>query len=259
MTTRRMRPPRDRRRRRRVRRDLRAVRRGHVDLVRARAPDGRRDGGRIAKTTSARRGWWSRSTASSAATPTGPGIATARRTTGRSRRPCTSTATSRGRGHRAGGDAALLDVLRLQGFHLVVAGITQPNPASTALHRALGFGRIGEFGAIGWKKGAGTAWSGTALELGPRDLRRRRSARWRTRSPTGQRARAYGDGRDPRASAASACGNQRHAGGSRWRQNPQAVISQALDRRARAGPSARPYSSRVDAGSRPIEGTSSQS
>jgi L-amino acid N-acyltransferase YncA len=63
----------------------------------------------------------------------------------------------------------LLEVLRRQGFHLAVAGITQPNPASTALHRALGFTRIGQFEAIGWKFGAwhGVEWFG--LELGPRD------------------------------------------------------------------------------------------
>lgn len=63
---------------------------------------------------------------------------------------------------------ALLDILRLQGFHLAVAGITTPNPASSALHRALGFARVGEFDAIGWKSGAwhGVEW--LSLELGPR-------------------------------------------------------------------------------------------
>jgi L-amino acid N-acyltransferase YncA len=64
---------------------------------------------------------------------------------------------------------ALLDILRLQGFHLAVAGITTPNPASVALHRALGYARVGEFRAMGWKSGAwhGVAW--LALELGPGD------------------------------------------------------------------------------------------
>ena len=63
----------------------------------------------------------------------------------------------------------LLEVLRLQGFHLVVAGITQPNPASAGLHTALGFERIGEFRAIGWKEERwhGVEWFG--LELGPSD------------------------------------------------------------------------------------------
>jgi L-amino acid N-acyltransferase YncA len=75
-----------------------------------------------------------------------------------------------GRGIGRAAMTALLEVLRIQGFHLVVAGITQPNAASTALHRALGFERIGEFGAIGWKEGRwhGVEWYG--LELGSRDL-----------------------------------------------------------------------------------------
>jgi L-amino acid N-acyltransferase YncA len=74
-----------------------------------------------------------------------------------------------GRGIGRAAMTALLDVLRRQGFHLVVAGITQPNPASTGLHLALGFERVGEFGAIGWKQGRwhGVEWYG--LELGPRD------------------------------------------------------------------------------------------
>lgn len=63
---------------------------------------------------------------------------------------------------------ALLEILRLQGFHLAVAGITAPNAASVALHCALGFERIGEFEAMGWKSGAwhGVEWF--ARELAPR-------------------------------------------------------------------------------------------
>ena len=74
----------------------------------------------------------------------------------------------RGQGIGRAAMAALLDLLRRQGFHLAVAGITQPNPASEGLHRALGFERIGEFQAIGWKFGAwhGVEWFG--LELAPR-------------------------------------------------------------------------------------------
>ncbi|HYO43856.1 MAG TPA: GNAT family N-acetyltransferase [Candidatus Limnocylindrales bacterium] len=65
--------------------------------------------------------------------------------------------------------SAVLAVLRLQGAHLAVAGITQPNPGSSGLHVALGFRRVGEFEAIGWKDGAwhGVEWF--AQELGPRD------------------------------------------------------------------------------------------
>jgi L-amino acid N-acyltransferase YncA len=64
---------------------------------------------------------------------------------------------------------SLIAVLRLQGFHLAVAGVTAPNPGSVALHRALGFERIGEFEAIGWKQ---HGWHGVewfARELSPRD------------------------------------------------------------------------------------------
>ena len=63
---------------------------------------------------------------------------------------------------------AVLDILRVQGAHLAVAGITPPNPGSVALHLALGFERIGVFEAIGHKFGRwhGVEWF--ALELGPR-------------------------------------------------------------------------------------------
>lgn len=63
---------------------------------------------------------------------------------------------------------AVLAVLRLQGAHLAVAGITPPNEGSVALHEALGFKRIGLFEAIGWKHGRwhGVEWF--ALELEPR-------------------------------------------------------------------------------------------
>jgi len=72
----------------------------------------------------------------------------------------------RGLGRRA--MTALLAVLRLQGAHLAVAGITPPNPASFGLHEALGFRLVGSFEAIGFKFGAwhGVTWY--ALELGPR-------------------------------------------------------------------------------------------
>ena len=65
--------------------------------------------------------------------------------------------------------SAVLAILRLQGAHLAVAGITPPNPGSIGLHEALGFGRVGTFEGIGWKFGAwhGVEWM--ALELGPRD------------------------------------------------------------------------------------------
>jgi len=63
---------------------------------------------------------------------------------------------------------SLLAILRLQGAHLAVAGITLPHPASVGLHLALGFTRIGRYPAIGFKDGRwhDVEWYG--LELGPR-------------------------------------------------------------------------------------------
>ena len=75
----------------------------------------------------------------------------------------------RGRGLGRIAMRSLVAVLRLQGFHLLVAGITAPNPGSFRLHESLGFERIGEFEAIGWKF---DAWHGVefwGLELGARE------------------------------------------------------------------------------------------
>ena len=49
---------------------------------------------------------------------------------------------------------ALLGLLRDQGFYTVCAGITLPNPASVALHEAMGFVPVGVYRNIGWKFGA---------------------------------------------------------------------------------------------------------
>jgi len=62
---------------------------------------------------------------------------------------------------------AVLAILRLQGFHMAVAGITPPNPSSVGLHLALGFTRVGLFEQVGWKDGR---WHGVeffGLELSP--------------------------------------------------------------------------------------------
>ncbi len=65
--------------------------------------------------------------------------------------------------------SAVLAILRLQGAHLAVAGITPPNEGSVGLHLALGFERVGAFATIGWKSGRWHAVEWFALELGPRD------------------------------------------------------------------------------------------
>jgi phosphinothricin acetyltransferase len=49
---------------------------------------------------------------------------------------------------------ALLELLRRQRFVNVYAGITLPNPASEALHRAIGMGQVGIYRRVGHKFGA---------------------------------------------------------------------------------------------------------
>ena len=50
--------------------------------------------------------------------------------------------------------ASLFAALALQGFKNAYAGVTLPNPASVALHTAVGFTPIGVFREIGYKHGA---------------------------------------------------------------------------------------------------------
>jgi len=47
----------------------------------------------------------------------------------------------------------LIDLLRAQGYHAVFAGITLPNPASLAIHRALGMEEVGTYRESGFKFG----------------------------------------------------------------------------------------------------------
>lgn len=57
-----------------------------------------------------------------------------------------------GRGHGVLLYAALLDELdREPGLHRAYGGISQPNPASNALHERLGFRRVGTFREVGYK------------------------------------------------------------------------------------------------------------
>ena len=62
---------------------------------------------------------------------------------------------------------ALLGLLRGQRLHTAVAGITLPNDASIALHRALGFEHVGTHRAIGWKAGAWRDVAWWQLQLAP--------------------------------------------------------------------------------------------
>jgi phosphinothricin acetyltransferase len=47
----------------------------------------------------------------------------------------------------------LLERLRVQGFVNVYAGVTLPNPASVALHEAIGMTRVGVYHRVGYKLG----------------------------------------------------------------------------------------------------------
>jgi L-amino acid N-acyltransferase YncA len=49
---------------------------------------------------------------------------------------------------------ALLEAVAAAGFHLAVAGVTLPNPASVALHERLGFVPVGTFREVGRKHGS---------------------------------------------------------------------------------------------------------
>jgi phosphinothricin acetyltransferase len=64
---------------------------------------------------------------------------------------------------------AVLTILRLQGLHSILAGVTPPNPGSVRLHEALGFERIGLFEEVGWKDGRWHRVEFFALELSPAD------------------------------------------------------------------------------------------
>jgi phosphinothricin acetyltransferase len=56
--------------------------------------------------------------------------------------------------------AALLSDLAARGFHVAIAIIALPNAASEALHRKLGFARVGTLHEVGWKFGTwhDTGW-----------------------------------------------------------------------------------------------------
>jgi len=49
--------------------------------------------------------------------------------------------------------SALLEELARRGFHAAFAGIALPNPASVALHEALGFTPVGVYREVGFKLG----------------------------------------------------------------------------------------------------------
>lgn len=62
--------------------------------------------------------------------------------------------------------AELLDLLRKDAVHLVVAVVAQPNPASNALHRSVGFTEVGTLDEVGFKFGAYVSTTYFQLRLG---------------------------------------------------------------------------------------------
>ena len=63
----------------------------------------------------------------------------------------------------------LLELLREAGVHLVVAVVAQPNPASNALHRSVGFREVGTLEEVGHKLGRWVSTTWFQLPLDPRD------------------------------------------------------------------------------------------
>ncbi len=63
-------------------------------------------------------------------------------------------AAAQGRGVGRALYDALLPILRRQGFVNAYAGIALPNPASVALHEAIGMRRLGVYERVGFKAGA---------------------------------------------------------------------------------------------------------
>ncbi len=55
---------------------------------------------------------------------------------------------------------AIMELLRLQGYFTVYAGVSTPNEKSEAFHSAFGFRNLGEFKNVGYKLGLwrGVAW-----------------------------------------------------------------------------------------------------
>jgi L-amino acid N-acyltransferase YncA len=61
--------------------------------------------------------------------------------------------------------SVLLDLLRQDDVHLVVAVVAQPNPASNALHRRLGFTEVGTLDEVGFKFGEYVSTTSFQLRL----------------------------------------------------------------------------------------------
>jgi L-amino acid N-acyltransferase YncA len=73
----------------------------------------------------------------------------------------------RGRGLGRALYEPLFALLEEQGYRMLLAGITVPNPASVGLHTSLGFEEVGVYRRIGWKAGGWRDVIWLARRLGP--------------------------------------------------------------------------------------------
>jgi L-amino acid N-acyltransferase YncA len=76
-------------------------------------------------------------------------------------------AAFRGRGLGRALYEALFALLERQGYRMLLAGITMPNPESVGLHKSLGFDEVGVYSRIGWKAGDWRDVMWLARQLGP--------------------------------------------------------------------------------------------
>ena len=76
---------------------------------------------------------------------------------------------ARGKGVGRALYTSLFAILRLQRIHNILAGITLPNPASVAVHEAMGLRRIGLYKSIGYKCGEWHDVGWWQLALPPRE------------------------------------------------------------------------------------------
>lgn len=63
--------------------------------------------------------------------------------------------------------ATLFERLRADGYRVACAGVTLPNDASVAIHRAMGFEEVGIYRRIGWKLGRWHDVMWLQLDLSP--------------------------------------------------------------------------------------------
>jgi phosphinothricin acetyltransferase len=71
-----------------------------------------------------------------------------------------------GKGHSRRLYERLMQLLTQCGIHLVIGGVAQPNEASMALHRKMGFEPVGSFREVGFKFGSWLDVSYWQLRLG---------------------------------------------------------------------------------------------